>query len=73
MRRFGKRLFTRLCKARPRIGADLKRRFGFGWPSFFVCGRVEFLLGFLRKLGAGYGDFVDRMWWIVWLRWFVAW
>jgi hypothetical protein len=55
MRRFGKRLFTRLCKA---ATADLKRLGFLPGPFFVFVVEVLFAGGFLGKVGAGGGDFV---------------
>jgi hypothetical protein len=47
MRRFGKRLFTRLREGlRPEICTDEKGRFGDCRAAFLLCGGVVFLLGF---------------------------
>jgi hypothetical protein len=38
----------------------------------FLCGVLVFLLGFLGKMAFGCGVFVDRVWWIGWVRWVVG-
>jgi hypothetical protein len=40
--------------------------------GFFCCGGLWFLLGFLGILSRRRGVFVDRVWWIGWVRWFVG-
>jgi hypothetical protein len=45
--------------------------FAYGSGDFFVCGGLWFLLGVLGILYCRCGFFVDKMWWIVWLGWFV--
>ena len=41
------------------------------YRGFFVCGGLCFLLGFLEILVRICGVFVDSVWWIVWVRWFL--
>ena len=41
--------------------------------DFFWVWVSVFLLGFLGKLVFRCGVFVVRLWWIVWIRWFLEW